>query len=131
MEKIFIKNWKINYYWEWKEIEVTQEEKNILELWWEWKKGKVFPKVEEVKEKTLEEKIQEVKLQTREKILARYSESDQANLTRESQRIIWEIVIFQRKPTEEEMKVLSAAKEADEFIKNCLLECDNQIKELW
>lgn len=56
MEIIFIKDWYINYYWEWEEIEVSFEQKRILELWWFYKDWEVFEK-----EKTIEEiKIEKI-----------------------------------------------------------------------
>ena len=33
MQTIYIKNWDINYYWEWEEININLEDKNKLETW--------------------------------------------------------------------------------------------------
>lgn len=60
--------------------------------------------------------------QTQEKIISKYPEHKQANLQRETSRILGEMVVYQRKPTTEEMKVLAEAKESDDFIKLCIQE---------
>jgi Mg/Co/Ni transporter MgtE len=69
-----------------------------------------------------EEQIQKINQETKQKILEKYSETDQTNLTREATRVIWEIALSKQEPTEEELLILQQAKEADEYIKMILEE---------
>lgn len=77
-----------------------------------------------------EEKITQIKSETREKILSRYSETDQTNLQREAQLIVSECFLYSRAPTEEEQTILTDAKTAHEYIKTCIEEGKQRILEL-
>lgn len=74
--------------------------------------------------------IAKINSETREKILSRYSETDQVNLQREAQLIISESFLNWFIPSENEFKILLEAKEAHEYIKSCIEEGKQRILEL-
>ena len=85
---------------------------------------------DESKEIEKEEQIQKINQETKKKILEKYSQTDQTNLTREATRVIWEIALSKQEPTEEQLLILQKAKEADEEIKAILEEWRKQKQSL-
>jgi len=77
-----------------------------------------------------EEQINQINQETKKKILEKYSQTDQTNLTREATRVIWEIALSKQEPTEEQLLILQKAKEADEEIKAILEEWRKQKQSL-
>jgi len=77
-----------------------------------------------------EEQINKINQETKKKILEKYSQTDQTNLTREATRVIWEIALSKQEPTEEQLLILQKAKEADEEIKAILEEWRKQKQSL-
>ena len=77
-----------------------------------------------------EEQINQINQETKKKILEKYSQTDQTNLTREATRVIWEIALSKQEPTEEQLLILQKAKEADEEIKEILEEWRKQKQSL-
>jgi Mg/Co/Ni transporter MgtE len=73
-----------------------------------------------------EEQINQIDKETKQKILEKYSQTDQTNLTREATRVIWEIALSKQEPTEEQLLILQRAKEADVYIKTTLEEWRKQ-----
>ena len=76
-----------------------------------------------------EEQINQINQETKKKILEKYSQTDQTNLTREATRVIWEIALSKQEPTEEQL-LIQKAKEADEEIKAILEEWRKQKQSL-
>ena len=77
-----------------------------------------------------EEQINQINQETKKKILEKYSQTDQTNLTREATRVIWEIALSKQEPTEEQLLILQKVKEADEEIKAILEEWRKQKQSL-
>ncbi len=130
--KIFIKNKKINHFSEWEQFNVEDNffdeyVRKIDEYDFEVIDWKLIWKINVDKSRL----IQEINLETREKILSSYSETDQTNLTRKVLLINSLIQYEKRDYTEDEVIILLQAKEADDFINTCIEEWKTKIKELW
>lgn len=106
-------------------IEIQDFDSNKFYKFNNWEVIEFIP--ENTKELTKEEKITQINTETRDKIISRYSETDQVNLQREAQLIISESFLYQITPTEEQMIVLTEAKIAHEYIKACIEEWRQRI----
>ena len=80
------------------------------------------------KQKSLD--IQRINAETREKILSRYSETDQTNLERKASRIMWVTLYEKRDFTADEAFILKEVMEADDFINLCIAEWKIKINSL-
>lgn len=69
---------------------------------------------------TIDEQTQKIDKEIKNKILEKYSESDQANLQRAVSRILSECLFQKRNLTTEEFAVLEEAKIVDDYINQCI-----------
>ena len=101
----------------------TQQELEKIKAWYSYNiETEEFEETEESKafeKQTLENQINS---ETREKILSRYSETDQTNLERKASRIMWVALYEKRDFTEVELLILNQIMEADDYINLCIKE---------
>ena len=106
-----------------KVIDITEEQKELLDKWYSYNiETEEFEETEESKafeKQTLENQINS---ETREKILSRYSETDQTNLERKASRIMWVALYEKRDFTADEILILNQVMEADDYINLCIKE---------
>lgn len=107
------------------ELDLTPEEIEKIKIGYKYKKWKLL-KTKEIEQYEKDQKIEKINQETKTKILEKYSQTDQTNLTREATRIIWELTIYKQEPNKEQLLILQQAKEADDFIKNTIQEWRKQ-----
>ncbi len=115
---------------------ITNEQKKLISFWadfiynWEIIIGELNEQVLFNLEEEKRQEINRINAETRSKILASYSETDQTNLERSVSRITATALFEKRDFTADELFTLAEAKVADEFINTCIAEGKQRILEL-